>query len=277
MTAPANQSALALLNDMLRQWGLESLSGSVLQMLTDGDPPELVPLKLQETAEYKQRFKANDARRRAGMAVLSPAEYVANEGQYRDRLRQAGMPAGFYDSRDDFHQWLEKDVSPTELGDRISVAASTFVNAPVEYRDQWYNLYGLGAGHAIAAILDPDRAMPLLERQARSVSIAGESTRAFRDGSQMGVERAEQLAAAGVDAQDARKGFTEVASRATNDQFLGRLAGTDLSRENLEDEVLLDDELVKAQRRKVLDAEDARFRQNYLGTQAGGLGNDRTY
>lgn len=278
MTAPTvNASALEILMDMLRQWGLESLGTSVRQMLVDGDPIELVPLKLQETREYKERFAANEARRRRGLPVLSPAEYIATERQYRDRMRRYGLPPGFYDSQDDFKKFLESDMSPEELEDRVVDAQTQYLSAPVEERANWARLYGYTPDVAVASMLDPERGEIVRKRQMAAVSIASEATRAFRGGYELNAGRAEDLASKGVTGQDARRAYQDIAGRRDNDKLLGSLAGQSITDQDLEGDAFEMDAAATDKLRRARQAEQSRFDQNYLGVTPGSLGRDRSY
>lgn len=278
MTAPGGEwdSAKAIVADMLRSWGLESLIDQAWGFIEAGDPVEVIPLRLQETREYKERFAANEARRKAGLSVLSPAEYIANEREYRQALRSTGVPEEYWDENRDFQRWLEGDVSPQEVLDRAEIAQTAYINSSQEVRDAWQSLYGLGAGDALAALLYGEVATPVLERRARAATIAAEAMTSVRGGYELTTERAERFAEADVTARQAREAFTDIESRARNEQMLARMSGRQLGREELEDEALLGDQTAAASRRRVLTEERARFSENYL-TQQGAFAADRQF
>jgi hypothetical protein len=54
----------------------------------------------------KRRFAGNQQRRKLGLPVLSPREYLETEAAYRQVMESAGLPRGFYDSPDDFSSWI---------------------------------------------------------------------------------------------------------------------------------------------------------------------------
>lgn len=277
MTTPGTpdfNDAYALLTAMLAEWGLTDLDGAVREILVEGYSPETAVLRLRETPQYKERFKANALRIKAGLPALSEAEYVATEREYHSTLREFGLPEGFYDSRDDFTRWLETDVSPQELRDRAQMARVAYLDTSQDVRDQWERLYGLRPGDAVAAFLDEDKALGLLERRARSTTIAAEAYRAFRGDYQITSARAEELADFGVTQELAQRGFSDVASRLDRDQFLGRLAGEDFTQREAEDDVLLNNATAARERDRIYNAEEARFRQNYLPTTSAGLSRD---
>lgn len=279
MTAPVNNAfgdAWQMLDYYLRQWGLSSLGGAARQMLTNGDSADVVTLKLADTKEYKDRFAGNAARISKGLRALSPAEYVENERQYQDVMRQNGLPTGFYDSLDDFKKFIEDDVSPQELTDRAKSAQANYIGAPQEMKDQlqrFMQTTGVQPNQILASMLDPDKAWPDLQRTINASSIAAEAQRAFQDQTHLGVDRAMQLATQGVTSDQARSAFGELAGRQQRDTFLTNLTGQDLSQAEQENELLVGDQAAKAKRLAGQQAEQARFKGNYLGTdQRSGFG-----
>src|SRR5690242_14780275 len=89
----------AIISKYLTEWGLSSLTSLVNSLGKSGATQDSIALQIQNSDEYKTRFAGNEARVKAGLSVLSPAEYIALEGQYKQVLRSYGMPAGFYDSQ----------------------------------------------------------------------------------------------------------------------------------------------------------------------------------
>lgn len=263
-----------MLTAKLAEWGIDGLDDAVKQILTAGDSADVATLRLQDTPQYKERFKANDARVRAGLPVLSPAEYIATERGYISTLREYGLPSGFYDDPTDFQKWIAADVSPAEIKDRAGAARQAYLDASPEVRDQWQQLYGLSPGDAVATFLDEKTALNVLQKRAQATSISAEAERAFQGRYQLSTQRAEQFADQGVDQQTAEKGFQSIASRLPRDQFLGRLAGEDFTQTEAENETLLNDTSAKAARDKIYNAERGRFQQNYLPTTSAGLNRD---
>src|SRR5690242_18300662 len=123
-----SQDAFAYLSSIFASYGLSSLAPAIKNFLTQGYGTDTVALLLQETPEYKQRFAANDARIKAGLPALSPAEYLSVESAYRQVMSAAGVPKGFYDQPSDFQKWIADDVSPTEIKGRVD-AATDFINS----------------------------------------------------------------------------------------------------------------------------------------------------
>jgi hypothetical protein len=277
MTTPVDNTyndAFEMLKSKLAEWGIDDLDDATINILVQGYSPDVAQLALQDTPQYKKRFAANEQRLKAGLPVLSPAEYVQTERAYISTLREYGLPEGFYDQREDFQKWIAADVSPDEMRQRATVARQAYIDASPEVKDQWQSLYGLTPGDAVAAFLDEKTAVNLLSKRAQATSIAAEAERAFKGNYQIDVGRAEELANEGVTQQTAQQGFNDVASRLGRDQFLGRLAGVDFTRTEAENEVLLNDTSAKAERDKIYNAEKGRFSQNFLATTPAGVARD---
>lgn len=228
--------AAALINAQLAEWGIAGLAGDVTRLLSEGWDPSALMTQLEQSASYKERFKANDERRKKGLKVLSPGEYVATETQMKSVLRSFGMPPGFYDSNDDITKFLANDVSPSELQERAQVAQQVWMLGPQENRTWWKEHYGLGDGAAIAAILDPNRALGLVQKQAAAAQLGGT---AQRQGLKVDTGRAEQLAGYGVSADQALEGFGQIAESLVADQGIAKRFGSSITQTEEEDARLL--------------------------------------
>lgn len=217
----ANRDAFMALETLFKSYGLESLAGKIYDYVKNGYSSDTISILLQDTPEYKQRFKANDARLKAGLPVLSPADYINTENAYRQILRQSGLPTGFYDSNDDFTNWLSKDVSPTEVQSRADLATQATALANPAYK-QALNQMGIDDGHLAAYFLDPDKSLPLLQKAAATAAIGGA---ALGQGLTFNQAYAEQLATIGVTAAQAQQGYQQVASELGTMRNLGAMYG----------------------------------------------------
>lgn len=205
--------AFGYMQKYLEQFGLGSLADRLwAYMIKIGvDDANQLYLWIQEQPEFKVRFPAIEARRKKGMAPISPEEYVDYEQSAYELMRASGMPEGFYDGRDDFAQFLINDVSINELNDRIQKGWTRVANAPFEVRNAFMSYFGVDGDAALAAyFLDPNRALPLLEKRATQAEIAGSfSQLGFGSLNQL---LAEELSDVGVDVQSALQGFSQLAA-----------------------------------------------------------------
>lgn len=203
-----SQNWVEFLRLTLTNWGLSNLVGKATDFLNQGFEAETVLLKIQETPEYEQRFSGNTKRKQAGLSVLGPKEYLAMEDAYRAILRSSGMPTGFYDEPQDFANFIAKDVSATELKSRVDIASTVVNSADPFLVSQLKDYYNLTKGEMLAYTLDPERAVPLIERQIKAAEFGAA---AQRQDITVSAPMAEQFASMGVTKTQAEQGFQTIA------------------------------------------------------------------
>ena len=254
MLAGAQKDALAALNSLFNSYGIGTLGPKIAEYLQNGYSADTISLLLRETPEYKKRFAANEARRAKGLPVLSPAEYLATETAYRQIMRAAGLPPGFYDTNSDFQKFLENDVSPTEIQQRVTEASNIVNSASQEQKalfSQWYT-----KGDMIAFALDPARAEPLVGKAFASAKIGGE---AVAQGLNIDQTMAQDIAARGIDSNQASQGFSVIAGTIGNDQKLAAISGTSLTDREMMNELFFNDADTTLKRERLAGQEAARF------------------
>lgn len=201
------RNAFEALNNLFSSYGLQSLAPKIFDFIQKGYSADTIGILLQDTPEYKQRFAGNEQRRAAGLPVLSPAEYLSVESSYRQIMRQGGLPPGFYDGPTDFNDMIAKDMSPSELKQRVDLASQASTLANFSYKQALEKMYGIDQAHLTAYFLDPDRATPLLQKQAAAAAIGAE---ALKRGFQLS-SNLEDYATAGVTAQQAAQAYSQMA------------------------------------------------------------------
>ena len=207
-------SAFNILKMEFQQYGLGSLVDKISNLLTDGTPSAEFALRLRDTQEYKDRFKANEIRISKGLAALSPAEYVALEDQYQNVMRNYDLPETYY-TKDTtgrqvgFEQLLANDVSAKELEERVLTAKDRVLNANPEVSKALKQFYpGITNGDILAYALDPKNALNEIQRKVTAAEIGGA---AMAQGLTAGMSRAEELAGYGITKAQAQQGYETVA------------------------------------------------------------------
>lgn len=202
-----HRDAYAALKGLFNSYGLGSLAGKIYDYVKNGYGADTIAILLQDTKEYKERFKGNEARTKAGLAVLSPQEYLATEAAYRQILNAAGLPKGFYDNPADFAGWIGGDVSPTEIQKRVDQAVAWTSQADPATLQALKSMYGVDAAYVTAYALDRTRALPLLQKQARAAEIGAA---AIRRGLAASRTDFENLATYGITGEQAEEGFGRI-------------------------------------------------------------------
>jgi len=206
-TAQDNRvSAFNILKDEFDKYGLGLLVEGIRGLLTDGTPASEFALRLRQTPQYKARFSANEDRIKAGLAALSPAEYVAMEDQYQNLMRNYGLPKSYYEQSIDpvtgvkkqsgFDKLLGADVSAVELEDRIATAQQRVLNSNPEVLKALRQFYpDISNADILAYTLDPQNGLDNIKRKVTAAEIGGA---ALANGLQANGASAEALAGQGV-------------------------------------------------------------------------------
>jgi len=260
MTSPTSASAYELMVATLREWGLESLAPDVLALIQEGYTNDVIALRLQDTNAYKTRFAGNEARRKAGLPVLSPREYLATEAAYRQILESNGMPPGFYDHPDDFAGWIGSDVSPSEINERVGLAVNAAQRVDEGTKEAFRSLYGVGTNDLAAYFLDRERALPLVQKQARAASIAGAAN---NNGMRFDRGLSERLATSTlVGESEVDSAVSTVSDLARRGSFLGDVYGDPgYDATTAADEVFFADSDARKRRQKLAAQQEADFSQ----------------
>jgi hypothetical protein len=240
----ASQSdAYAYLQSLLASYGLSSLSSWAYDQVIAGNSPTMVVQLLQERPEFKQRFPAIEARRKAGLPPISVAQILNYEDTAIGLFRSAGIPVGFYDSPEELQSFISNDVSLSELSTRIQLASQDYFATDPDIRGELSRLYGITPGEQIAMFLDDKTALPLIERRFTSAQLSATAIQTGFGG--LTQSEAEGLAGLNVSTDAAARGFQtlgmeselfaplpgEIGSNVTRDQqlaaqFYGNTAAT---------------------------------------------------
>lgn len=255
--APERKSIMDILTARFAQFGLSSLVPKIKELAISGATENTITFALQETDEYKTRFKANQIRLQKNLKVLSPAEYITVEDSYRQVLRAYGLKQ--FDTDDYVSQFIANDVSPTELSNRVVTAVQRVQNADPAVSRTLRDYYGVGQADLVAYVLDPEQQFQKIQRQVAAAEIG---TAARIQGLEAGVGVAEQLAAQGVTQAEAQKGYATIADILPTAKKLSDIYGTTIEgydQATAEQEVF--NQLASAQRarKKLTEREVAAF------------------
>lgn len=266
---PEQEDARDYLREVLNRYDLGSLGDWAWDEIQKGNTPTRVLQDLREQAEYKQRFVGMEKRKANGLPAIDEASYIAYERSARQLMQASGFPPGFFDQPDDFADLIGKDISYDELQQRVTQGFLDASQAPVEFRSELQRLYGndVSEGALASYFLDPDRALPLIQRQWNAAKNSGAAVRTGYGA--LSANEAERLAALGIDAQQAQQGFGQLVD---SKELFGNLPGEDdfnVSRDEQQGAIFGGD----ANARKKIETNAARRKSASSGAQAFGLGN----
>ena len=210
-------SGVAQLNSALSTYGLGSLANTVWDWWKSRMPVEQIMLNVRNTPEYKTRFPAMETLGKAGHGI-SEYDYINLEQQYTAFARQYGLPQGFYDQPDDFAKLIGGEVSPTEFQTRLQDYQALAYDTDPTARNELKRLYGIDEGHIAAYLIDPTRALPILQRQVGAAQVSAAAQHAGYGG----LSQAEGELLSNVTPDQAQQGFGQLVGL---QQVLGQLPG----------------------------------------------------
>jgi len=152
--------------------GLGSLAKFINKRIMEDASEEAVLLELYEQPEYQARFPGMKALRSKGKTITE-AEYIKDEKAFAQTARFFDVPVGFYDTPDDFGKLIGNLVAPKEFQDRLQIGQDLARSMSPGLRTQLQELYNIGEGGITAYVLDSDRALPLLQKQAKAAQFVG--------------------------------------------------------------------------------------------------------
>lgn len=221
--AAQRESVGKIVADRFAKYGLATLGAKILDLARQGYTESTITLELQNTDEYKTRFAANIQREKKGLSVLTPAEYLSVEDAYRQTLRAYGLTQ--FDNDAYVKQFIENDVSPSELSTRVVTAVQRVQNADPAVARTLRDYYGVGDVDMVAYVLDPNQQLTKIQRQVAAAEIG---TAARLQGLEAGVSVSEQLAAQGITQAEAQKGYATIADILPTAEKLSSIYGTQL-------------------------------------------------
>jgi hypothetical protein len=210
---------------LLSSYDLSALGDKYVTLITTGGYDDATAMiKIQSEPEWQTRFAGNQARLKQGLPVLSPAEYLSTEESYKDVMIQAGLSPAVYKDTATLADLISKDISPTEVKQRVDAAASVIDNADPYVTLALQQQFGLSKGDMILHVLDPKLASNVIAQKVQASQIAGE---AARQGLGVDLQTSADLAAQGITQAQARAGYANIAQGLPEEQKLAAIYGED--------------------------------------------------
>lgn len=259
----SQQSAFDIMENLLQQYGLGSLTGTLKSIILNGitDQNE-ISIQLQQTDAWKQRFAGNEILRKKGLPELSVNQYLSVEQSYAQVMKNYGLPTGFYDDPTDFAKFIGNSVSANELQQRVQMYADVANREDPAVLKQLQSM-GTSKGDLLAFMMDPTRAMPLIQQKYNSTLIGAAARRAGLTPDNTYVNH---LAEMGVTEQGAAQGYGQVADEMHTAQLLGNIYHDNISQTELAQDVF-ENNAAAAQKRKRLASQE---RAAFSGTSGAG-------
>lgn len=131
---------------------------------------------IKDTDSYKKRFSANVTREAANKPAYSITQYLQLENAYKNSIQGRGIPSGFYDSYSDYSKFIENDISPAEIADRVDQGFRAVNEGDPEILRQLKEFYpDVKTGDLAAFFLDPTATTPLILNRAKAAQIGAQA------------------------------------------------------------------------------------------------------
>lgn len=275
------QSAFDLARTLANQFGIgEGIANRIIDMVAQqGYTPVAVNLAIQETPEFKERFKGLELYKKnfaadieAGRKAMppTPEQYIGFEQYYQEVLTRYGL--GDLATRDTFAEFIGGDVSPMEVQERVEKVYDKVFNADDLLKEQLRTYFpNLGTADFAKALLtgtSPEDMAAQLRRKVTRAEISSEMSRAG-----LGIRQplAQELETLGVTREQARTGFGKVSEALAPTQKLAQIyEGTAAG---IEEELIAEEfKGLQSQRRKRLQQQEKAAFAGSAGISAVSLG-----
>jgi len=179
MKAEADAAKLAIkqkasdkLTALFSAYGLETLAPFINTRIMADVSEEMLLLELYDRPEYQKRFPGMASLRKKSRTITEK-EYMDIEKAMTQTARFFDLPKGFYDNPDDFGKLIGAEVSAKEYQDRLQVGQDLARTLNPSVKQQLIDFYGVGEGDLTAFVLDADKALPLIQKQAKAAMFVG--------------------------------------------------------------------------------------------------------
>ena len=253
-----------LLETTMRSYGFtESELQEVLNYMQKGltDPnmgPNQMLLDLRNLKSYQARFAGNEERRGRGLNALSEADYLQQEKDFSDTLRQYGVQR--FATRGQFATFIGNAVSNAEVGRRAKIAVERLQMGDPAILKQFRIYYpNITDSDIVSYFLNPKEVLPELEAKTTTSEI-GATAKQY--GLNADLTRASELQRYGVDLAEARVGYQAISERLPRGQELSKIykeSGIDYSQDVAEEEQYKGTASAKRAREKLYGLEAASF------------------
>jgi hypothetical protein len=238
MKTQQRQSAFEVLRERFSSFGLTGLATEIEKIFkgegkTKAGSAIPIPTSeagfyfaLTETQAYYDRFgRVNEMRIKSGYTALDERTILGMEDEYQKVLKSYGMPAGFYDTPEDFQDFLANNLSEVEVADRLQASRQFAMVVDPVIKDQLKSMYNIDDNMLTAYIADPEKGQKLL------TSLAGRSltgAAALLSGLTADAAKvAEGLGAGELRFQEQQQRFGAAQTIAERGQFLSQIERAD--------------------------------------------------
>jgi hypothetical protein len=260
----SDKDAYALLKEVFINYGLEELVPAITKLMSNNVGPNQASLMLKTNPEYNaayiKRFAGNEARRKAGLNVLSEAEYLDLENSYSQTLNAYGVKNYFGTTteakRNAMANIIGNDISATEFKDRVETVVTRVNNADPKIKETLKNFYDIKDDDLTSYFLNPKDNLPKLQEKVTAAEIGAAAANQKLAYSKA---TAEDLARFGITKEQAQEGYSTIGEIMPTATKLGEIYGDQYTQATAEQEVFKGTASAKRKRQQLAEREAASF------------------
>jgi len=255
-----DEDAYAILERTLEDNGVGGLAKVLQGYMERGLGSEQAALEIRKEPEYLKRFAGNEARRKAGLNLLSEAEYLELENSYMKTSKAYGIPNQLGTDREtrqaNMATLIAGDVDAIEFKDRVDTVVTRVKNADKLTKDTFNSFFGIKDEELIAYFLNPEANLPKLQEKVTAAEIG-----AAAKGQSLAtsLDAATALAQYGVTQEQARTGYEAIGEVLPTATKLGEIYGDKYTQATAEQEVFQGTASAKRKRQQLAEREVAAF------------------
>jgi hypothetical protein len=255
-----DEDAYAIIEKTLEDNNLGSLVPIVQGYMDRGLGSNQAALELRKEPAYQKRFAGNEARRKAGLNVLSEAEYLALEDSYMRTSKAYGVPNQLGTDREarqaSMATLIAGDVDAVEFKDRIDTVVTRVKNADKTTKDTFGTFFGIKDEDLISYFLNPKDNLPKLQEKVTAAEIGAA---AITQDLATNKDAAIALAQLGITRESARAGYESIGEVLPTGKKLGEIYGDQYTQQTAEQEVFQGLASAKRKRQQLAEREVASF------------------
>jgi hypothetical protein len=225
----AGQSAYDILYNKFDRYGLGSLVKEVQQYIVDGLSEAEFTIKLRGSKPYQERFAANAKRIANGFKAIDEATYLGLEDRYQSIMQNYGLPTSYYEKgnlgvQKGFEELIGGNVDPVTLEERIIEGQKVTKGnkAIIDTAKQFFPT--LTDGDFLGYVLNPKNGLEEIKRKVTAVEIGAGAVEADLN---IGLERALEIGATGINKGQAKQGFAAIGTGLQRGSQLAAIYGED--------------------------------------------------
>jgi hypothetical protein len=269
--------AFAMLTAQLRQWKLDALADSFIQLASQGFKPQEAMNKIKYdgtinpstgkpwNADYNARFSGNVARAKQGLNVYTENEYLTLEDSYADTIRRNNinnlLSADPVANQKKFAGYMEKGLSATEFAGRIDTFFERVENMNPNIKKQFTAYFpGISNIDIVSYLADPENTLPILNQKIAAAEIGASALHLGLAATSRGM--AQTIAGSGITAAQTRKDYEEIGGFLSDAELYSniyRQEGINYNQETAEKDIILGDVEAGKKRKRLASMARASF------------------